>query len=159
MFVFGHLGIGRLVVGPRGRALPFVPLLLGMLLPDLIDKPLYYAHVSSFISCTRTFGHTGLFLIVVLLAATVRRSNVLLAIGIGMASHLALDCAMDLWSNDIRSAWVALAWPFAGWHFSVYRMTVADHLKRIFVAPVMVTELVGLTILVWEYWRWRRAAL
>jgi len=158
MFVFGHVGIGRLVIGPRGRALPFIPLLIGLLLPDLIDKPLYYAHLSSFISCTRTFGHTGLLAILVLLIAAARRSSALLAVGLGMATHLALDCVMDFWSYDTRSAWTALTWPLGGWHFAVVEISVVDHLKRIFVAPVMLTELMGLIVLAWEYRRARRAA-
>jgi hypothetical protein len=36
-------------------------------------------------------------------------------------------------------------------------MSIADHLKRLLVPPVMITELAGLAILVWEYRRWRPA--
>jgi hypothetical protein len=158
MFVFGHIGFGRLLIGSRGRALPFLPLLIGMLLPDLIDKPLYYVHISSFISCTRTFGHTGLFAALVLCAAAIRRSSTLLAVGLGIATHLGLDCAMDMLSHDAQSAVTALTWPFLDRHFSVLNMSMADHLRRIFVTPVMITELIGFTIVAWEYLRWRRTA-
>jgi hypothetical protein len=157
MFVFGHIGFGRLLVGSRGRAMPAVPLLVGMLLPDLIDKPLYYADISSFVSCTRTFGHTGLFVAAVLILAAVRRSSGLLALGLGMATHLGLDCAMDVLSPDVQSALTALAWPFRSPRFAVVNMSIADHLKRLLVPPVMITELAGLAILVWEYRRWRPA--
>src|SRR5438067_10478379 len=112
MFVFGHIGFGRLLIGSRGRSLPALPLLLGMLLPDVIDKPLYYAHISSFISCTRTFGHTGLFIAAVLVFAYVRRSSALLALGVGMITHVALDCLLDVLASDERSALTALTWPF-----------------------------------------------
>ena len=70
MFVLGHLGIGsrlaRLIPG-AAQAPGFIA--LGTLLPDLIDKPLYYGLVLTtgkvagdlgLISGTRTFGHTAL---------------------------------------------------------------------------------------------------
>ncbi len=153
MFVFGHIGIGRTLVGSRGRGLPALPLLLGMILPDLIDKPLYYAHLSTFISCTRTFGHTGLFLALLLLLAYARRSSALLALALGMTTHVALDCLLDLLTSDTRSALTAAAWPFLDTHFAIVDMSVADHLRRLLVTPVMVTELIGLGLIGWEYWR------
>jgi hypothetical protein len=155
MFVFGHIGIGRLLVGSRGRGLPALPLLLGMLLPDLIDKPLYYAHISDIVSCTRTFGHTGLFVALVLILAYVRRSSILLALGLGMATHVALDCLLDLLASDRGSALTALTWPFVQTHFSIVHLSVADHLRRILVAPVLVSEAIGLGLLAWEYGRSR----
>src|SRR5438067_10091840 len=98
MFVFGHIGFGRTMIGSKGRSLPALPLVVGMLLPDLIDKPLFYWHVSSFITCTRTFGHTALFLGSLLGLAVMRRSRVWLALGVGAATHLALDGLLDLFS-------------------------------------------------------------
>lgn len=157
MFVLGHIGIGRQLVGSRGRALPALPLLLGMLLPDLIDKPLYYLHISSFISCTRTFGHTGLLLALIMVFAYVRRSSTFLALGLGMATHLALDCLLDLPTSDSRSALIAVTWPFLDSHFATFEMSMVDHLRRLFAAPVMVSELIGLGLIVWEYWRSRQA--
>jgi membrane-bound metal-dependent hydrolase YbcI (DUF457 family) len=157
MFVFGHIGIGRLLIGSRGRGLPALPLLLGMLLPDVIDKPLYYAHISSVISCTRTVGHTGLSVALVLLVAYVRRSSAFLALGVGMTTHVTLDCLMDLLTSDTRSALTALTWPFLDTHFAIINMSVTDHLRRILVKPVMVTELIGLAVIAWEYWRSRHA--
>jgi len=79
MFVFGHIGIGRALIGRWRHTLPLVPLTIGMLLPDIIDKPLYYARVWPFISCTRTFGHTGAFLLLLLLIAYWTRRPTLMA--------------------------------------------------------------------------------
>jgi hypothetical protein len=42
MFFFGHLGVGATLVRPWKERLPFRWVLLGAVLPDLIDKPLYY---------------------------------------------------------------------------------------------------------------------
>ena len=77
MFVFGHIGIGRALVRPWQARLPAVPLILGMLLPDIIDKPLYYSRIWPFIARFRTFGHTGLLLLVLLGAASARQSRTL----------------------------------------------------------------------------------
>src|SRR5947207_14340366 len=104
MFVLGHIGVGRRLVGSRGRALPAVPLVLGTVLPDLIDKPLYYAHFSNFISCTRTFGHTGLLLALVFGCFVVKRSNGWLALGLGMSTHLLLDWTLDLLTSSDTSS-------------------------------------------------------
>jgi hypothetical protein len=157
MFVLGHIGIGRRLVGFRGRALPTLPLLLGTLLPDLIDKPLYYLHLSRVVSCTRTFGHTGLLLALVLGLAYLRRSKALLALGLGMATHVALDCLLDFLTSDSRSALIAFAWPLLDLHFATVDMSVLDHLRRLFTLPVMVSELIGLGLILWEYSRSRHA--
>ena len=83
MFVLGHLGIGsRLLFSLRTR-LPAGWLYLGCLLPDLIDKPLFYVPLLvmhqqlPLITGTRTFGHTGLFLLawLLLLAAILYLPN------------------------------------------------------------------------------------
>ena len=42
MFVFGHLGIGYKLASPWSRRLSKRLILLGTVLPDLIDKPVYY---------------------------------------------------------------------------------------------------------------------
>ena len=42
MFVLGHVGIGTRVLGGLRQRLPARWLILGCLLPDLIDKPLFY---------------------------------------------------------------------------------------------------------------------
>ncbi len=109
MFLFGHLGIGerlgRLFTKPGTRA----ALLLGCLLPDLVDKPLYYGLVFAtgkhaaelgLISGSRTVGHTLLFAL--LCGALVRgpRGRALFA---GMVSHLLLDLSGDLFGPRLSS--------------------------------------------------------
>src|SRR5437016_2836540 len=83
MFVFGHIGFGRTMIGSKGRALPAFPLVVGMLLPDIIDKSLYYSQVSTFITCTRTFGHTALFFGTLFGIGVLTRSRGWLALAIG----------------------------------------------------------------------------
>ena len=157
MFVLGHVGIGRRLVGSRGRRLPTVPLVVGMVLPDLIDKPLYYWHFSEFISCTRTFGHTGLLLALVCAVAASRKSAAWLAVGLGMSTHLLLDWTLDvIFSKDISAEAIAFAWPFWYTHFLTYDVTPLEHLGFIFRGPILTGEIVGLSLLVWEYVRRRR---
>jgi len=97
MFLLGHLGIGSWIAARRVRAEQLGWLLLGTLLPDLVDKPLYYALVFAtgrrgaelgLVTGTRTFGHT-LLLLVALWLVLPRRSGAPLALG--MLTHLALD--------------------------------------------------------------------
>src|SRR5437764_11751702 len=97
MFVLGHTGIGsRMLLGWRQR-LPAAWLFLGCLLPDLIDKPLFYGFgPTALITGTRTFGHTGLFLLAWALLALILRQPWSTALAAGIATHFALDIALEL---------------------------------------------------------------
>src|SRR5207245_8990653 len=97
MFVLGHLGIGSWLAARRVRADSIAWLLFGAVLPDLIDKPLYYAlsfatgrHGAALglISSTRTFGHT-LILAFALYALLPRR------IGTALVAWIATPLAPD----------------------------------------------------------------
>jgi hypothetical protein len=80
VFLFAHLGIGvrsiRWIEGLSRKGtralLPIAPLFLGTLLPDLIDKPLYYGlswltglrgAELGVIAGTRSFGHSWILLL------------------------------------------------------------------------------------------------
>ncbi|MEO7189524.1 MAG: metal-dependent hydrolase [Vicinamibacterales bacterium] len=157
MFIFGHLGVGRKLAQPWSRSLPTIPLLLGMLLPDIIDKPLYYAEVADIFSCTRTFGHTLALALVFLLVGLGSGKRAFTAIALGMTTHVVLDCLVegpgkDLWS----SSWIAAWWPFFGWKFSRVHFTVSEHVGRLIVWPTLIGEAVGLALLGWDFRR-RRA--
>jgi hypothetical protein len=156
MFVLGHVGVGRAIVGSRGRALPTIPLVLGMLLPDLIDKPLYYLHFFSLVTCSRTFGHTAIFLALVLGIGYVRRSAAWGAVGLGMATHVFLDWVLDQFGKPPSSALIALAWPLLQRHFDTfYFSSPLQHVIRIWNKGMVVSEIVGFALLVRE-WRSRR---
>ena len=152
MFVFGHVGFGRTIIGPLRRALPIVPFIVGTLLPDAVDKPLYYSHVSGFVSCTRTFAHTGLFLAALAAAAWVLRSRVWSAIAIGVATHLVLDASMDMLSPFPSSELIALTWPVLHGRFASYDFTSPlDQLGQVWKPQIMLTEAIGLGLLAREY--------
>jgi hypothetical protein len=152
MFVFGHLGFGSVLARPwRDRAGRWA-LLVGMLLPDLIDKPLYYARLSDIFSCTRTVGHTGLLALVLLLAGVLFRRRAMAALAIGMTTHVILDCVMDaVVGSPESSALRAAAWPLMGTHFArVYLPSLTVHVERLMNLPILVTEVTGALLLVWE---------
>src|SRR5437588_225821 len=131
MFILGHLGIGYQLVKPAKRNWPIGWILAGTLLPDLIDKPLYYGLSAwtgrhgaelGLISGTRTFGHTGIIFLILFLIGRWRRSSALVALAAGVATHLFLDNLGDLWAHGIHGAdfLLALLWPVRGNRFPVH---------------------------------------
>src|SRR4051812_16556438 len=100
MFVFGHLGIGSKLATPWAMGLRRRWILLGTILPDLIDKPVYYGlsyarglrgAALGLMSGTRTFGHTGALLLLMATFSILKKSRFLAALSLGMATHLLLD--------------------------------------------------------------------
>jgi len=110
---------------------------LGCLLPDLIDKPLYYAlfwlhRLPPLIAGTRTFGHTGLFLLGLLLLAALARRPWAWALFAGVATHLALDIAGELVTiaDPESSIWLAIFFPACGVRFPLGHFTsLLEHLQ------------------------------
>jgi hypothetical protein len=170
MFIFGHLGVGSKMAYPWRHQIPRGALLLGTVLPDLIDKPLYYIEVAfigsaaanqSLISGTRTFGHTLLLLIIVTLLAVLRRSRVIAALAIGIATHDLIDVVGD--QIQLSLGWIQLGpgqqgghaflWPFLGWRFPVATTSLGGHVAQILNPWILFGEIVGLCILAWDYRR------
>lgn len=138
MYPIAHLGIGAAVAKTfrfRGiswynQNLEWFPLLLGTLLPDLIDKPIYYALVLyrgqtgselGMVAGTRSFGHTLLFLIFILTASILVKSSKGIALTWGVATHQFLDVISDIILNHRVTALTfrAFLWPFMGLQFPV----------------------------------------
>jgi inner membrane protein len=88
-------------------------LLVGSLVPDIIDKPLGHLFFRDAFSSGRIFGHTLLFLIGLGLAGLFLRRRAgrtwLLALAFGTATHLLFDA---MWQNP-RTLW----WPIMGLTF------------------------------------------
>ena len=88
-------------------------LLIGSLLPDIIDKPVGVFLFRETLSSGRTYGHTLLFLIVISLAGFILyrsyRKNWLLVVSFGTLVHFILD---RMWS-----AKEILLWPLYGFAF------------------------------------------
>jgi len=159
MFVLGHVGIGRALVRRWRAQLPVVPLAIGTLLPDVIDKPLYYARVWPYVTATRTFGHTGVLLLALAGAGVLLESRVLKALAAGVATHLLLDFVGDLPQGlENSSTLIAATWPLSGGRFSTsYSPSMAAHAWLLLLSwPTVSSELVG-GLLLFREWRARRA--
>ena len=169
MFVLGHIGIGRRLATRRYAAFSrrdrwiFV---LGTVLPDLLDKPLYYipswitgkeGEALGIIAGTHSFGHTLLFLVTLLVtwrALRTRHPNPAAGVGalaIGVATHLVLD-TLGL-TMDTKTAF----WPFLGWQFTPFRHHgLGQHLMTVFRPVTLAGELIGGALLAWDLWHDRR---
>jgi hypothetical protein len=167
VFIFGHLGFGLKTAKPFGRGLPVAPLLFGAVLPDLIDKPLYYGlsalthrHGAALgiVAGTRSFGHTLLFAAALATLGRARRSLVLLAVALGCATHLFLDVITDIVLRAPGFSMQAFLWPLLGLQFPVYHYRGwHDHLLHVREPFLLASEIIGATILLVE-WRHRARA-
>lgn len=165
MLVFGHTGItlgATLLLSstPSGmqcvtsrissfiRRLDLRLVLIGSLLPDIIDKPLGHFIFRETISNGRIFSHTLLFLAIISLAGFLlyRRweRTWLLALAAGSFWHLVLD---EMWLAPRT-----LLWPAFGFSFEKLAIdNLFSHLLyNLFTYPkVYIPEIVGALVLAW----------
>jgi hypothetical protein len=174
MFVLAHLGLGTTMVRPRlgSRGLPWV--LLGTLVPDLLDKPLYYGLAMlthrhgaqlGLISSTRAFGHS-LLVALLLYAVLPRRIGVPLVAG--MITHLGLDELGDLIGHFWPSLELvhggpdtahAILFPLLGPEFPVSGYaSPREHLWSLWNPYLVASEILGAALLVAQ-WRFLRDGL
>ena len=153
-----------MLLGLRER-LPPRWIVLGCLLPDLIDKPLFYGllwargHPDALISGSRSVGHTGLFAFALLALALASRRPALWAVFAGVATHLVLDIGGELvvGSTADSSIWIAIFFPASGWRFPLATFhSLLEHLRLSAENGYLVAgEIVGGAILL-RAWRRRR---
>lgn len=187
MFILGHLGFSRPMARPFRPFVSMLPwVMLGALVPDLIDKPLYYflsAYHGKFgadlglVSGARTFGHTLALLGITTLAARALRSRGGTAVAFGMATHLLCDHIPDFvgaalfrnaelaqffdpWSDR----WAGLFFPILGARFPVdIHGGLSRHLMILAKPEILFCEGVGAWILWREvlsrWWRGRQERL
>lgn len=154
MFVLGHLGLGSALSRVWKEDLPWGWILFGCLLPDIVDKPLYYGAVHPLITGTRTFGHSGILFLCVLLAASIARTRALRAVCVGMTTHVFLDFFLDLIGLELPGATLqAYLFPLLGAHFYVAPFEgMFEHLWLTFHAvPVLIAEIVGSAVFYLEW--------
>lgn len=126
-------------------------LLIGALLPDIIDKPLGQVFLRDTLSNGRIFCHTLLFLILITLAGFYlyrrRKKTWLLIVSFGTLMHLILD---QMWLEPRT-----LVWPLRGLSFEKTDLThyVQDTIHGLHTSPaVYVPEIVGAGILICFVW-------
>src|SRR6202020_1492762 len=93
-----HVGIGSLLGRAWPSRLPCRWLLLGTLLADLIDEPVFFClgltehfRNGGWVPGKRGFAHTALFLLVLIAIAVKKKSPAWQAVSVGTATHLILD--------------------------------------------------------------------
>jgi LexA-binding, inner membrane-associated putative hydrolase len=126
MLPLAHLGIGSAMARPFLGKLPFRWLLVGTLLPDLIDKPAFlvlglveYFRNGGWIPGKRGIAHTALFLCPLAGISIWRKSPSWSAATLGTATHLILDVVSKMFGSHhtASGSLVVLFWPFLGWRF------------------------------------------
>ncbi len=156
MFILGHTGIGSRIVKRWSQKLNVLFLLLGMLLPDMIDKPLYYGLSFYYgkkgadlglISGSRTFGHTGLFLIFLLLITYYLSNKKIAAITLGLASHLFLDQL-----GDMTKPLSYITWPLTSFPTMPFE-NIKEHALSFFNPYVFFGEVLGGIFLYLDYFK------
>jgi hypothetical protein len=162
------------MVRPRlgSRGLPWV--LLGTILPDVLDKPLYYGLAMlthrhgaqlGLVSSTRIFGHS-LLVALLLYAVLPRRIGVPLVAG--MLTHLGLDEVGDLFGHLWPSLELvhggpdtahAILFPLLGFEFPVSSYTTPrEHLASLWNPYLAASEVLGAVLLAAQ-WRFLRDGL
>ncbi|MFC1918750.1 metal-dependent hydrolase [Chloroflexota bacterium] len=130
-----------------GKTIDIRILLIGSLLPDIIDKPLGQYFLRNTFSNGRIFSHTLLFLLIISATGFYiykrHRKTWLLVLSFGTFMHLLLD---QMWLNPRT-----LFWPIFGLAFDRADLTdwTRNILQSLFSKPeVYIPELIGLIILI-----------
>jgi len=150
MFTLGELGIGlgfAWLVSYRNRSVvDFRLVLLGSILPDLIDKPLgAVLHLEA-----RLWAHSLVFLGAVLLLSLLPSLRGLRWVGFGDAVHLLVDL---IWQQPL-----VMLWPFLGLAFPAETtpQTFGSYFQILLSDPyVQFGEVVGGILLITVAWRYR----
>lgn len=108
----------------RNPHLDYRLLVVGSMLPDIIDKPIGIYLLGDVFSNGRIFAHTAIFTLSLLVAGAIlwrRWGWILLTLGYGSFMHLLLD---RMWANQRT-----LLWPLQGWAFT--KGDTTDWLRQI----------------------------
>lgn len=121
-------------------------LLVGSLLPDIIDKPVGQYIFRDTFNNGRIFAHTLLFLIVISVIGFFiykrQRHTWMLALAAGTLTHLILD---EMWLTPVTLFWPVLGFSFprvelTGWARSIWETLFSD-------PRVYIPEIIGLVVL------------
>jgi len=174
MLLFGHIGItlGAAALAARpfkkpvysepaekatwflslSRYLDIRLLIIGSMLPDIIDKPVGHYIFRETFSNGRIFSHTLLFLILLTAGGyfIYRRSKKswMLILAAGTFAHLALDM---MWQTP-----ATFFWPLLGFHFPQYGIdNWANNIWESLISNpyLYISEAAGLAVIIW-FSRW-----
>ena len=129
-------------------------LLIGSLLPDIIDKPLGYIIFRDTLSNGRIFCHTALFLLLIAIAGTYLykrlKRNWLLVLSFGTLTHLIFD---QMWLASHT-----LLWPLYGWSFPRVDSNILLFIKNMLIELISspgtyISEIIGAIVLLIFTWQ------
>jgi len=146
MLLFAHIGLtlafAEMMRRAVGLRIPIIPLAIGSMLPDLIDKPLGYILYGT-PAMGRIYAHTFLFLLLLFVLTVTLENRLIFAIFFGVLSHLILD---SIW----RSPKIFL-WPILGGFPVVDTIGMLGYLQALFAAlgdpTVFISEALGFVYL------------
>ena len=149
MLLFAHLGLTLAAARPfKAAVLSYV--LLGSMLPDIIDKPLGEL-IFGTPAMGRTICHTLAFLMLLSAAAYYRQDSRLGSVAGGVAAHLMLD---TIWSSPR-----IFFWPLLGPFPQAPDLTTLDYLQQLLQGlsdpMVGLPEMLGLSYLIYFAWQQR----
>jgi membrane-bound metal-dependent hydrolase YbcI (DUF457 family) len=159
MFVFGHIGITLGIfyllshLSTKNKFWSIVPyIVVGSLLPDIIDKPLGRIILAETIGSGRIFAHTLIFAIMLGLVGYYLyhqgQPNLLIIIAATFC-HLLED---SMWNSP-----QVLFWPLLGWEFPRdtisgsfidYLMLIMNRSYTVSFTEVFIAEITGLFIII-----------
>jgi len=124
-------------------------LMMGSLLPDIIDKPVGQLLLRNTLNNGRIFSHTLLFLLIITLIGIylyrTKRRNWLLVLSAGTLAHLVFD---EMWLTPRTLFWPLFGFTFQRLEDLTYWLQGIWY--RLFHAPsVYIPELIGAVILLW----------
>jgi inner membrane protein len=158
MIFFGHIGItllfAYLIFSIFKEKIDYRFLIVGAILPDLIDKPIgQYIFVSTFDN-GRIFGHTILFvLLLTMIALYVERKYRFLGISVLALGTLMHQTEDQMWMSPFTSLWPTMGGQFPKLDLQDYAGYILDEL---FHEPsAYVPEIIGLAIIAGFVYRFR----
>ena len=158
MFIFGHIGITLGIFYLLSRlssknnfweVIPYI--VIGSLLPDIIDKPLGRIILADSIGSGRIFAHTLIFAFLLALAGYYLYSHgkpKLLIIAGASFCHVLED---KIWDTSEVFFWPLLGWEFPkdtiSGNFFTYLMIILSRSYDVAFTEVFLSEIIGLLII------------
>jgi inner membrane protein len=156
MIFFGHIGITLLLVfllfGFLKEKIDYRFLVVGSILPDLIDKPIgHYLFYSTFMN-GRIFAHTVLFVLLLTIVAfgfeRRYRFTGVSVLAIGALAHIVED---QMWRAPSTALWPLMGWQFPKLDLQNYTGYIFDELLH--DPGAYVPEIIGIVIIAWFIYR------
>jgi len=156
MLIFGHIGLTIAIIYTfqrtkfPGLVLDYRPVILGSLLPDIIDKPIGYILFQRYYENGWIYGHTLLFSLLLLILSYFIKTKYLM---VGLASLLLLiEDGVAIYMPR------TFLWPLLGWSFDKNEIFTSKWIEYTISGLytneyIQITELAGAAIIFYLFLR------